>query len=68
MTVDYRCVRYVTQPGSPVFTRAQYVVEDGVRGMQQTATDPLLSTRRAAPSDEQIVRDTLQQETGDEDG
>ena len=31
MTVDYRCVRYVTQPGSPVFTRAQYVVEDGVR-------------------------------------
>ena len=68
MTVDYRCVRYVTQPGSPVFTRAQYVVEDGVRGMQQTASDPLLSARRASPSDEQIVRDTLQQETGDEEG
>lgn len=68
MTVDYRCVNYVTSPGAPVFTRAQYVLEDGVRGMRQTASDPLLATRRQAPSDEKIVADTLEAETGDEQG
>jgi alkaline phosphatase D len=68
MTVDHRCVRYVTSPGAPVFTRAQYVLEDGVRGMQQTATDPLLAVRRQAPSDEQVIADTLREETGDEQG
>ena len=68
MTVDYRCVNYVTSPGAPVFTRAQYVLEDGVRGMRQTASDPLLATRRQAPSDEQIIADTLREETGDAQG
>ncbi len=64
MSVDYQCLRYVTQPGSPVFTRTSYVVEDGVRGMHRTADDPLLTARRAAPSDQQIIEDTLREETG----
>ena len=67
MTVDYRCVTQVTSPGSPVFTRARFVVEDGVRGMQQTLDDPLVGAaggRRAALSDEQIIEDTLREETG----
>lgn len=68
MTVDYRCVNYVTSPGAPVFTRAQYVLEDEVRGMQQTASDPLLAIRRQAPTDAQIIADTLREETGDEQG
>ncbi len=64
MTVDYRCVRFVQQPRSEVFTRASYVVEDGVRGMQQTADNPLVSARFAPPSDRQIIEDTLREETG----
>jgi len=64
MTVDYRCVRSVTQPGAEVFTRAQYVVEDGVRGMQQTQDNALVSARFAPPSDQQIIEDTLREETG----
>jgi alkaline phosphatase D len=64
MSVDYRCLRYVTQPGAPVFTRTSWVVEDGVRGMHRTADAPLLSARGVAPSDEQIIEDTLREETG----
>ncbi|GAA1476154.1 alkaline phosphatase PhoD [Nocardioides aestuarii] len=68
MTVDYRCVNYVTSTGAPVFTRAQYVLEDGARGMQQTSSDPLMAVRRQAPSDARIIADTLREETGDEQG
>ena len=64
MTVDHRCVRTVTTPGSDVFTRARFVVEDGVRGMQQTVDDPLVAARFAPPSDRQIIEDTLREETG----
>lgn len=66
MTVDYRCLPRVTTPGAEVFTRRSYVVEDRVRGMQQTADAPLVTTaaRRALPSDEQVVADTIREETG----
>ena len=68
MIVDYRCVTRVSEPEAPVFTRARFVVEDGVRGMRQTADDPLLSARRMAPSDRQIIEDTLREETGASSG
>ena len=32
---DYRVVEYVSRPGSPVSTRASFVVEDGVPGAQE---------------------------------
>ena len=64
MTVDYRCVPQVSQPGASVFTRAQFVVEDGVRGMHQTVEAPRTAARFAPPSDEQIIEDTLREETG----
>lgn len=73
--VDYRCLPKVTAAGAPAFTRASFVVEDGVRGMRQTADNPLpearlsttsLSRRTAAPApdDLTIVRDTVAAETG----
>jgi alkaline phosphatase D len=74
--VDYRCLPKVTAAGAPAFTRASFVVEDGVRGMRQTADNPLpqarlsttsLSRRTAAPAPEEdvvIIRDTIAAETG----
>ncbi|HVX61214.1 MAG TPA: alkaline phosphatase D family protein [Pirellulales bacterium] len=32
---DYRVVEYVTRPGSPIATRASFVIEDGKRGLQK---------------------------------
>ncbi|MDF9716001.1 alkaline phosphatase D family protein [Nocardioides sp. ChNu-153] len=69
MRVDHRCVPVVTTPDAQAFTRRSYVVEDRVRGMQQVADAPLAAAagaraRRALPSDEQVVRDTVREETG----
>ncbi|MFW6774023.1 alkaline phosphatase D family protein [Nocardioides sp. CPCC 205120] len=69
MRVDHRCVPVVTTPDAQAFTRRSYVVEDRVRGMQQVADAPLaaaagLRARRALPSDEQVVADTIREETG----
>lgn len=66
-TADYRCLPFVTTPDAPVFTRASFVVEDGVRGMHQTADNPLPALGRsgfgrAVPSDEQIIADTIEAE------
>ncbi|KQT91183.1 alkaline phosphatase [Marmoricola sp. Leaf446] len=67
--VDYRCVTRVKIPDQPVFTRARFVVEDGVRGMRQTFDNPLPtrgSTLRALPAprtDAQKIADTLAAET-----
>ena len=66
LTARFRCVPAVTTAGAEAFTRAEFVIEDGVRGLQQTADSPLGSfarSRVAAPSDEQIVADTIREET-----
>ena len=34
-TTDFRVLEYVKQPGSPVRTRARYVVEAGRPGVQK---------------------------------
>ncbi len=62
---DFRCVPVVTTPGAAVFTRRSYVLQDGVRGLVQTADHPLpvSALRNPRPSDEQIVADTIEQET-----
>ena len=62
MTTDYRCVPVVTTPDAAAFTRATYVVEDGVPGLQEVAANPR-RTRNAAPSDEQIIADTIAAES-----
>ena len=40
MTADFRSLPYVTSPGAPAHTRATFVVEDRVAGLQQIADDP----------------------------
>ncbi len=67
LTADFRCVPAVTTPDAEVFTRATFAVEDGVRGLQQTADNPLppaSPARRRLPSDQEIIDDTIREETG----
>jgi alkaline phosphatase D len=64
MTADFRCVNSVTVPDAPVYTRASFTIEDRVPGLQQTADNPPPATfRRSAPSDEQIIEDTIREES-----
>ncbi|WP_083707087.1 alkaline phosphatase D family protein [Intrasporangium flavum] len=66
MTARFRCVPVVTTPGAEAFTRAEFVIDDGVRGLRQTADNPLpasASLRRSTPTDEQVVADTIREET-----
>jgi alkaline phosphatase D len=68
-TADYRCVPRVSVPGDQAFTRATFVVDDGVRGMRQVADNPLPVARanrslRAPRSDAAIIADTIEAETG----
>ncbi|WP_345271515.1 alkaline phosphatase D family protein [Nocardioides nanhaiensis] len=67
LRADFRCVREVTTPGAEVFTRRSYELRDGERGLRQVADSPLpsasLSVRRL-PDEEQIIRDTIREETG----
>jgi alkaline phosphatase D len=67
LTADYRCVGKVTTPDAPVFTRRSYVLEDGVRGLQLAADNPMPPSsraRRALPGPRQIIEDTIREETG----
>ncbi|MFC4783656.1 alkaline phosphatase D family protein [Nocardioides sp. MAHUQ-72] len=67
LAADFRCVPAVTTPDAPVFTRASFVVEDRVRGLQQTADNPMplrSSAVRGLPSDQQVIADTIREETG----
>ena len=59
-TADYRCVPKVSVKGAAAFTRARFVVDDGVRGMRQTLGNPGPAGARIAPrSDARKIRDTL---------
>ncbi|GAA1930138.1 alkaline phosphatase D family protein [Nocardioides lentus] len=67
LTADFRCVPRVTTPDAGVFTRRRYVIEDQVRGLQLALDDPqppASFSARSLPSDEQIIRDTIREETG----
>ena len=67
LTADYRCVPRVTVPGADVFTRRSYVIEDGVRGLQLAGDNPMppgSRARRALPGPQQIIEDTIREETG----
>ncbi|RCG33105.1 alkaline phosphatase [Sphaerisporangium album] len=61
LTADFRVVPQVQVPGSPVRTKATFVVEDRVPGVKQTylrPVDPALRTSR-----QMTVEDTVQLET-----
>jgi alkaline phosphatase D len=63
-TVNFRCVPKVTVKGAAAFTRATFVVDDGVRGMRQTYNS--FKAGRAAPaprSDAEKIRDTIRTES-----
>ena len=63
-TVDYRCVPQVSVKDAPAFTRARFVVDDGVRGMRQTFDNPSAARTALAPrSDAQKIADTLATES-----
>ena len=63
-TVDYRCVPKVTVKGLAAFTRARFVVDDGVRGMRKTYDGPTPARAQLAPrSDAQKIRDTVASES-----
>ena len=40
MTADFQVLPYVTRPGAPVHTRASFVIEDRVAGLNQVADNP----------------------------
>ncbi|PUA80872.1 alkaline phosphatase D family protein [Nocardioides currus] len=65
-TADYRCLPRVSVPGEQAFTRASFVVDDGVRGMRQVADNPAPPTLslQAPRSAAQIIEDTIAAETG----
>jgi alkaline phosphatase D len=62
MTADFRVVPFVTRPGAPVHTRATFVVEDGVPGLNQTADNPTPGPA-ATLSAEDLSAATVHQET-----
>ncbi len=63
-TADYRCVPQVKVKGAAAFTRASFVVDDGIRGMRQTVDSPSAALSKLAPrTDAQKIRDTLRTES-----
>ncbi len=66
LTARFRCVPFVTAPGAEAFTRATFVLEDQVRGLQQVQDNPLpadVTARMAPRTDEQKIADTIREET-----
>ncbi|GAA2636019.1 alkaline phosphatase D family protein [Paractinoplanes durhamensis] len=65
MTADFRVLPFVTTPGAAAHTRATFVVEDRVPGLQQTADTPT-PTPAPAPALRSTAgdgSDTVRQET-----
>lgn len=60
LTADFVVLPYVTQPGAAAHTRATFVIEDRVPGLQRVADDPTPSSglRASGPAE-----DTVRQET-----
>ncbi|HEY8480763.1 MAG TPA: hypothetical protein VIL71_13135 [Spirillospora sp.] len=54
---------HVRTPGAEASVKATFVIEDRVPGVRQTHLRPVASVKRAAPSDEEIIRRTVQNET-----
>ena len=66
-TADFRCVPKVTVKDASAFTRATFVVDDGVRGMRQTFDNPSRAASAGAViaprSNAEKIRDTIRSES-----
>lgn len=53
---DFRVLRYVTEPGSPISTRATFAVRSGEPGVRRVSGDPE-PTSRSSQSTEDLIRE-----------
>jgi alkaline phosphatase D len=64
MKADFKVLAQVATPGAAVYTKATYVIEDGVAGLNQTYLRPYQpASTLAAKSGDQVIRETVDQET-----
>ncbi|SEG09432.1 alkaline phosphatase D [Thermomonospora echinospora] len=63
MKADFKVLPQVRTPGAPVHTKATFVVEDRVPGVQQTYLRPLERTMSATARAEDLGRQTVRDET-----
>jgi alkaline phosphatase D len=60
---DFKTVPTVRTPGAQASTKATFVVEDRVPGVQQTYLRPYASTKSNTKGDQDLIRETIQNET-----
>ncbi|HEU5025860.1 MAG TPA: alkaline phosphatase D family protein [Spirillospora sp.] len=63
MKADFKTVASVRTPGSPVSTKATFVIEDRVPGVKQTYLRPYAAPKMAAKSDQNLIDQTIRNET-----
>ena len=63
MTADFQVLPYVTRPGAAVHTRASFVIEDRVPGLQQIADNPTPGGAAALRSGGDLGAATVRQES-----
>ena len=63
MDADFRCVRRVSEPGAPAFTRASFTIEDGRPGLNQTADNAPTTLRGVRPDPDAVGDATVRRET-----
>ena len=62
LTADFQVVPYVTRPGAPVHTRATFLIEDRVPGLQRIADNPTPGSPSTLATDD-LGEATVRQET-----
>ncbi|XRQ13571.1 alkaline phosphatase D family protein [Actinomadura welshii] len=63
MRADFKTLPFVRTPGAEVSTKATFVIEDRVPGVNRTYLRPFAAAKASAPSDEEIIRRTIENET-----
>ncbi|SNR88566.1 alkaline phosphatase D family protein [Actinomadura mexicana] len=63
MRADFKTLPTVRTPGADVSTKATYVIEDRVPGVHQAYLRPYASAKAAAQPDEDLIRQTVRNET-----
>jgi alkaline phosphatase D len=63
MTADFQVLPYVTRPGAAVHTRASFVIEDRVPGLQQIADNPTPGGAAVLRSGRDLGAATVRQES-----
>ncbi|MFI5936165.1 alkaline phosphatase D family protein [Actinoplanes sp. NPDC051494] len=63
LTADFRVLPYVTRPGAPAHTRATFVIEDRVPGLQQLADTPTPGGAVSSLRSDDLGAATVRQET-----